>query len=324
MIDGSAKGLNYPDVEILIDEPEVMMSGVKTEVILYALPNGTQIDWIVGRKIQPGDSGHTDAHHIAAQTSFLRAHNKKCNYITIYLKTKQKSWKLWHNEHLEISKETYGKLFEDIVDLYAAFDPSITISSHSGGGYLIFNYFKEADTINPAINHIIFLDSVYGYLTDVHLDRFTEWLKDKRHYLSVIAYEDATVIFRGKPLVTPTGGGWGRSHQMIQDLRQYFNIKEKVVFVKDGGDVFPEIRDSSRKFSDETDVSDNTFMELWRGLNGRISFKLLRNPKGLIWHLVLVEKNGFIDSVLTGTSKEGRGYQFWGQRAYSEYILNNI
>ena len=162
---------------------------------------------------------------------------------------------------------------------------------------------------------------MYGYTTEDHLEKFSEWLKDKSHSLTVIGYEDATVIFRGKPLVTPTGGGWGRSHQMIQDFSTKFKLKEKVLFVEDGGDTYPEIRSSERKFNDETDVSSNAYMERWRGLNGRLSFKLLRNPEGLIWHLVLVEKNGFIDSVLTGTKKEGRGYQFWGPRAYSEYIL---
>lgn len=318
--DGVDKGLSYPEVEILIDEPETMVPGARTEVILYALPNGTLIDWIVGKKVQQGDHWHMDAHHIAAQTAFLRAHDKKTNYITIYLKTRQKAWKYWHRDHLDIAKETYDKLFADVVALYADYNPSLTISSHSGGGYLIFNYFNVADRINPAIKHLIFLDSVYGYTTEDHMDRFAEWLKHRDHSLSVIAYEDATVIFRGKPLVTPTGGGWGRSHQMIADLSKYYTIKEKVKFVEDGGDLYPEIRSEKRKFSDETDVSTNAFMEEWRGLKGRISFKLLRNPEGLIWHLVLVEKNGFIDSVLTGTLKEGKGYRFWGPRAYAEYI----
>ena len=235
--DGTLKGLSYPDVEILIDEPQKMIPNARTEIILYALPNGTQIDWIAGKKVQSGDYWHFDAHHIAAQTAFLRAHDKKCNYITIYLKTRQKAWKIWHNEHLDICKETYDKLFADVVALYADYEPSLTISSHSGGGYLIFNYFRLADSINPAIKHIIFLDSVYGYTTEDHCEKFLRWLEDKGHSLSVISYEDATVIFRGKPLVTPSGGSWGRSHQMVEDLSKHFRIKEKIKFIKDGGDI---------------------------------------------------------------------------------------
>lgn len=319
--EGSEKGLSYPEVEILVDEPETMIPGARTEIILYALPNGTLIDWTVGKKVQPGGDWHLDIHHIAAQTSYLRANDTKCNYVTIYLKTRQKSWKIWHNQHLDIAKETYDKLFSDVVSLYADYNPTLTIGSHSGGGYLIFNYFRDTEQVNPAIKHLIFLDSVYGYTTEDHLEKFTEWLREKSHFLTVIGYEDSTVIFRGKPLVTPTGGGWGRSHQMINDFSKKFRIKKKVLFVEDGGDIDPEIRSSKRKFNDETDVSSNAYMERWRGLNGRISFKLLRNPEGLIWHLVLVEKNGFIDSVLTGTRKEGRGYQFWGPRAYSDFIL---
>lgn len=317
---GEEKGLSYPDVEILVDEPETMMPGARTEVILYALPNGTLIDWTVGKKREPGDDWHLDVHHIGAQTAFLRAQDRKTNYVTIYLKTRQKAWNNWHRQHLDICKETYDKLFADVVALYADYSPSLTIGSHSGGGYLIFNYFRGADEINPAIKHLIFLDSVYGYETGDHLEKFVEWLKDSSHKLTVIAYEDATVIFRGKPLVSQSGGCWGRSHQMVEDFGKYFKLREKVKFVKDGGDLNPAIRSAERKFSDETDVSQNAYIECWRGLGGRLSFKLLRNPNGLIWHLVLVEKNGFIDSVLAGTRKEGRGYQFWGPRAYSEYI----
>ncbi len=317
---GEDKGLSYPDVEILIDEPQHLIPGARTEVIMYALPNGTLIEWTVGKKVQPGDDWHFDIHHIAAQTAFLRAQDRECNYITIYLKTKQKAWNNWHKQHLDIAKETYERLFADVVELYKDYNPSLTISSHSGGGYLIFNYFRIADSINPAIKRIAFLDSVYGYTTEDHLNKFTEWLKDKSHYLSVISYEDATVMFRGKPLVTPQGGSWGRSHQMIEDLRQNFRIKEKVKEVKDGNDHGPQAVKGLRKFSDETDESTDTVMEIYRGLKGRISFKLLRSPEGLIWHLVLVEKNGFIDSALTGTALEERGYRFWGPRAYCEYL----
>lgn len=318
--DGAEKGLSYPDVEILIDEPETMIPGVRTEIILYALPNGTLIEWTVGKKRGPDEDWRLDVHHIGAQTAFLRAQDKKTNYVTIYLKTKQKAWNHWHRQHLDICKETYDRLFADVTALYADYNPSLTVGSHSGGGYLIFNYFRGTDEINPAIKHLFFLDSVYGYETEEHLEKFAKWLEDKSHSLTVISYEDATVIFRGKPLVTPSGGSWGRSHQMVEDLSTRFKIKERVKFVKDGGDRYPEIRDSARRFTDETDVSANAYMEVWRGLGGRISFKLLRNPQGLIWHLVLVEKNGFIDAVQTSTCREGRGYDFWGPRAYSEYI----
>ena len=318
--DGREKGLSYPDVEILIDEPDTLIKGNRTEIILYALPNGTLIEWTVGKKVQPGDDWHFDVHHIAAQTAFLRAQDKKCNYVTIYLKTRQKAWNNWHRQHTDISRETYDRLFADVAALYADYNPSITVSSHSGGGYLIFNYLCSTDNVNPAIKRFVFLDSIYGYRTEDHLEKLAGWLRDRSHSLSVIAYEDATVIFRGKPLVTPQGGGWGRSHQMVDDLGQIFRIRESIKEVKDGSDTEPEIGGSYRKLSEETDGSTNAVMECYRGLGGRISFKLLRNPEGLIWHLVLVEKNGFIDSALTGTRLEGRGYQFWGPRAYSEYI----
>ena len=115
--DGSQKGLSYPEVEILIDEPETMIPGARTEIVLYALPNGTLIDCTVGKKVLPGEDWHLDIHHIAAQTAFLRANDRKTNYVTIYLKTRQKSWKIWHNEHLDIAKQTYD-FYAECIERY--------------------------------------------------------------------------------------------------------------------------------------------------------------------------------------------------------------
>lgn len=295
-------GLSYPDVNLMIDEPETLIPGAPTEIIFYALPNGNSIEWTAGKKMEEGDDWHFNIQHIAAQTAFLRDHNRGRNYITVYLMAKQKAWNTWHKLHTDICRETYESIFADVISLYEQYNPTVTISSHSGGGYLIFNYFNVVEKVNPAIKRIVFLDSVYGYDTDLHLAKFTEWLKEPDHYLTVITYEDTTVIYDGKPLVTVTGGGWGRSHQMVEDFSKVFRVKEKVRRIKG------------------SDSSLDATMESFRGLGGRFSIKVLRNPKGLIWHTVLVEKNGFIDGALTGTRREGRGYDFWGKRAYEEYI----
>ncbi len=295
-------GFSYPDVSIMIDEPESFIPGARTEIIFYALPNGNSIEWTAGKKMEEGDDWHYDIQHIAAQTAFLRDRDRKSNIVTVYLMARQKAWNNWHRQHPDICKETYESIFADVIALYAQYSPSVTISSHSGGGYLIFNYFNVVEKVNPAIKRIVFLDSVYGYDTELHLAKFTEWLREPDHYLSVITYEDTTVIYDGKPLVTPTGGGWGRSHQMVDDFGKVVRIKARECRVKG------------------SDSSLDTIMEVYRALGGRISIKVLRNPDGKIWHTVLVAQNGFIDSDLTGTRREGRGYDFWGKRAYEEYI----
>lgn len=283
---------SYPDVSILIDEPEVMKKGCRTEIILYALPNGNSIEWTAGKRLEEGDDWHFNIQHIAAQTAFLRAHDKSRNYVTVYLMAKQKAWSTWNRIHKDISTGTYEAIIEDIVARYKGYRPSITISSHSGGGYFIFNYIAGTAKINPAIKRLAFLDSVYGYETQTHFDKLKEWLRKPGHFLSVISYEDTTVIYNGKPLVSAEGGTWGRSHRMLEDFGTVFPFKE--------------------------DINDT--MEIYKALGGRFSIKLLRNPEGKIFHTVLVARNGFIDSFLTGTAREGRAYTFWGDWAYEEYI----
>ena len=39
-----------------------------------------------------------------------------------------------------------------------------------------------------------------------------------------------------------------------------------------------------------------------------------------MWHTLLVEKNGYIESILSGTPFEQKDYEFWGWRVYSQYI----
>ena len=44
------------------------------------------------------------------------------------------------------------------------------------------------------------------------------------------------------------------------------------------------------------------------------------NPGREIFHTVQVEKNGFIQSLLSGTAYEGLGYTYFGERAYAKWI----
>lgn len=285
--------LGYPDVYVSIDEPEQFLKGVPTQIIFYALPNGNTIPWTAGKKMEDGDDWHFNIQHIAAQTEFLRSQNgKKCNYVTVYLMAKQKAWSSWHRLHSDISASVYYGIISDIIERYAQYNPRVTLSSHSGGGYFLFNYLESVEKPHPAIVRLAFLDSVYGYETQRHLSKLTRWLKSPLHSLAVISYEDVTVVYNGKPLVSASGGTWGRSHKMIEDLQGSFKL---------------------RMMTDSTMVS-------CRSANGRISFKMVLNPQGKIYHTVLVEKNGFIDSVLSGTAGEGKNYTFWGERAYEPFI----
>lgn len=301
----AAASWTYPEINLLIDEPESMNPALETEIICYALPNGNSIEWTAGKRMEADDDWHFNIQHLRAQTEFLRQpgpDGKTKNYITVYLMAYQKAWNTWHRKHIDIAAQTYASMFQDILDRYAQYNPSITLSSHSGGGYLLFNYIATTKKINPSIHRLVFIDSAYGYETKTHRKKFTRWLRNKDNSLIVLSYEDSKVVYDGKNLVSKEGGTWGRSHKMVEDLEKAFSLRKE------------------DKVLDSFKGNGGTAMEEFRSPDSRICFKLLYNKFGDIFHTVLVEKNGFIDSVLIGSEREAQGYTFWGERAYSQYI----
>ena len=288
----------YPDVRITIDAPRKMHKNRPTKVIFYALPNGNTIEWTAGKRMEQGDDWHYDIQHIAAQTRFLRKQWKKdYNIVTVYLMAAGKSWGAWRSQHAADKAEILPAIVDDVLGMYVAYHPSAILSSHSGGGYFIFEYIRVQDRIPESVERIVFLDSTYGYEDSLHVEKLADWLKAApEHRLCVTSYEDATVILDGKHIVSASGGTWGRSLAMASDLSERFPLRRS-----------------------ETDE-----FIFYEEPKGRIWFKLKKNPEGKIYHTVLVERNGFIDTVLEGTEKAGKDYEFWGERAYSDYIPEGI
>ena len=174
--------------------------------------------------------------------------------------------------------------------------PRIALRGHSGGGSFIFGYLNNVDTIPEEVERIAFLDANYAYQTDRHQGKLTAWLKaSDAHYLVVLAYDDAVALLDGKPFVSASGGTWGRSHQMLDDLK------------------------ASMPFT--TEISGG--LERSSALAGRVRFLLKENPDRKVLHTVQVEKNGFIESLLSGTKLEGAGYMYFGDRAYTRFIQGN-
>ncbi len=75
------------------------------------------------------------------------------------------------------------------------------------------------------------------------------------------------------------------------------------------------------KFTSETNAASG--IEIYTALNGRVKFLLKENPEKQIFHTVQVERNGFIQSILSGTPLEGRGYVYFGPRAYTNWIATD-
>ncbi|HYV28955.1 MAG TPA: hypothetical protein VFA77_15575, partial [Candidatus Eisenbacteria bacterium] len=168
------------------------------------------------------------------------------------------------------------------------------LTGHSGGGSFTFGYLNTVETIPSEIVRIAFLDSNYAYDPALgHKEKLVQWLKaSPDHALCILAYNDAIALLDGKPFVSAAGGTWGKSHQMESDLAQYFT------------------------FNTQT----NADFQRFTALNGRIQFILKENPERKIFHTVQVERNGFIHAMVTGTTNENKGYEYFGARAYTNSV----
>jgi hypothetical protein len=264
-------------------------------IALYALPNGNTIEHTAGKQMLPGDDWHFDIQHIAAQTRFLRRHFDDFNLVVVYLENDLKSWPAWRKQHPDNANLITG-LVDSLQQIFGENDPFLILSGHSGGGSFIFGYLDNVKSIPAEVERISFLDSNYGY-SEEYGKKFVEWLRaSDRNHLSVMAYNDSVALLEGKPFVSPTGGTWYRSKMMLRDLSAHFAFSS-------------ELNDDFRRY---------------KALDGRVEIILIENPEQKIFHTVLVERNGFIQAMLLGTRCEGLDYEFWGERAYSDWILGEI
>jgi len=286
-----------PEITIHINAPskEMFDSTKKTLLIFYALPSGNSIEWTIGKKLKPGDDWHFNIQHIGAQTRFLREVYKEANIIVAYLMTDEKSWPSWRKK-ITNSDLVIKSLVDSLVNMFKPFNPKVVLSGHSGGGSFVFGFLNSVEKIPNIVERITFIDSNYGFEDSLnHGDKIVDWLKESEdHYLSVIAYDDRGVKINGKNIVSPTSGTYYRSKMMKKRLAKDF------------------------EFADESD----TPFTRYTALDGRVQFLLKENPNAEIFHTVLVDRNGFIQSTLSGTEYEGINYQFWGERCYEKWITN--
>jgi hypothetical protein len=282
---------HHSGIRIKINTPSAdqFHSGKMTEIILYALPNGNTIEQTEGKKISPGDDWHFDIQHVAAQIRFLR-NNINHNYIIVYLEAPEKSFPLWsklrseNDDNLKLTAE----VVEYVRSIFSEYNPSITLSGHSGGGRFIFNFIDAFEKIPLYVKRICFIDSNYGYHPP-HASKLLKWLKQKENQLVILSYNDTNVEINGKKIVSQEGGTWGRSFAMLNDLKELGLIKSE--------------NDSLINFS-----------------STNVHFILNKNRENKILHTVQVELNGIIHSQLTGTNNESKDYTYFGERAYLNYI----
>ena len=277
------------DVKVTIDRTIASFTTNRPVLlILYALPNGNTTEQTMGKQMIIGDDWHFDIQHIRAQTVFLRKALPHKNIVVAYLGNDLKSWPSWKQQHPQ-----FAETIKFIVDTIAApFNkPAIYLNGHSGGGSFIFGYLKSVATIPPAIHRISFIDSDYGYDSS-YTNQLRYWLKNKKHVLTVFAYNDSIALYNGKPVVSATGGTWYRSHLLLQHL--------------------------STDLTMNTEQNDS--LVIVKSKDQRVQFFFKLNPDKKILHTQQVELNGFIHSILCGTKKDSKGYRYYGARAYGQFI----
>ena len=279
-------------IKVTMDLPDHFKKNRPAIVVFYALPNGNSTAQTMGKTIQPGDDWHFDIQHIAAQTRFIRQQLRNENFIVVYLENRYKSWPAWKQRN-----ENFNKKIPRIIDTVLSLvktkkGKSIYLNGHSGGGSFIFGYLASFPEIPSQVKRISFLDSDYGYDSSYY-PKFRSWLnRVPNSALNVFAYNDSVVIYNGKPLVSPTGGTWYRSHLFLKHLYPDFAMVK--------------LRDDS--------------LIVYKSVNERIQFFFKTNPEGKIFHTQQVELNGFIHSILAGTGFDSKNYQYYGPRAYSALI----
>jgi len=280
------------EVRILINAPaqESFAANKPVLLVFYALPNGNTIEQTIGKTLRPGDDWHFDIQHIGAQTRWLRGVITNRTLVVAYLEAGTKSWPAWRKIH---DDRVIVQILDGVRGIFSSSRTEMVLASHSGGGSLVFGYLNAVGKIPEMVKRIAFLDSDYGYDSKLHADKIKSWLAaSDDNLLCVLAYQDYLARLNGRPFVSEQGGTWGRSHAMLDDLGAQFQFTSRT----------------------------NRELETFTALDGRIEFLLIENPEQKILHTVQVERNGFIQALLSGTADEGKGYVYFGERAYSKWV----
>jgi hypothetical protein len=284
-----------PGVRVVINSPakSAFDPAKPTKLILYALPNGNSVEQTMGHCAGPGEDWHFEIQHIAAQMRWLRSRRPDANLVVAYLECVEKAWPTWRRKN-DPENRRIPEIVASLSKRIPSSDLRLILTGHSGGGSFTFGFLNGVDQIPAAIERIAFLDSNYAYdRAQGHDAKLVHWLEAAAdRYLCVLAYHDALGLLDGKPFVSANGGTWGRSHAMLEDLSSHFAFAATVA---------PDLRRKS-------------------ALGGRVTFLLRENPTRAIYHTRMVEMNGFIHAMLTGTDLAEKGYEYLGPRVYSEWI----
>ncbi|GJM26950.1 MAG: hypothetical protein DHS20C16_33650 [Phycisphaerae bacterium] len=286
-----------PDVIVHINAPPADAFDPKLPVrlVIFALPNGNTIDQTVGRQMTEGLDWHYDIQHIGAQTRVLRKTMTDCNIVVAYLQAAKRSWPHWRRSH-DDANARIATIVQELRSRFQDMNCTVELTAHSGGGSFLFGFIESSEPIPEWVTRFIWLDANYGFEEETHGKKLAKWLQaNPKNRLGAYAYDDRDVKFKGKPIVSKTGGTYRRTEDMKSFFGETFQLKK---------------------------AKRDAFIR-YRSPSNQLELILLRNPDKKILHTVMVERNGFIHAIALGTPWEEKVAPFWSERAYTEFVQPN-
>lgn len=285
-----------PEVRLLIVSPlpSKIRSGVPNRIVLFTTPNGSTIEQTLGCQKQAGQDWRFDIQQIAAQHRTWQNLNQRENLILVCLEARGLSWPRWRAKHAN-NPILIRTVISEILKAVPLQDVKLTLACHSGGGSFLWGFLNGSKTIPDQVDRFVFLDANYSFdVADRHGEKFLDWLKsDKSRTLVVISYDDRNVIFRGKKVISPTGGTYRATYRMRDRFQQDLKMEE---------------------------TKQEEFLSL-SGLEGQIKMLIHTNPKNQILHTRLVgEMNGYLYGMTVNTPEGARFTLPRGPRAYLKWI----
>ena len=290
-----------PNIKVEINAPPVAEfdANLPTALVFYALPNAISTGQTIGKEIENGENKSYIAQHIGAQTRFIRVQAPGYNLVTVYMETSQQNWSTWRTTTTN-SNRIIKDCVESILALFEDYNPYVVLSGHGGGGSHTFGFIDAATDIPSYVKRISFIDSNNGWDNAQYGEKLVRWLKaSDDNYLSVICYNDSEALINGQPIVETGEGTWNRSRMMQQYLKQ--NLSEY-------------------SWSETGEGIPNAEFITCSANSNRIQFLSKTNPAKTVLHDELVEKNGYIQTLFSGTAKEGANYAFFGAHAYNSHV----
>lgn len=280
-------------VRLYVNAPVSMDPARPALLLLYATPNGNSIEETLGAKdFDAKKEWRFDIQHVLAQTRLLRELDRSRPIVLAVTQAPRLSWPAFRQSHPRAGAVIDSVIASAVKGLDGK-SLRIVLSGHSGGGSFIFGYINGHDTIDPAIERIIFLDANYAYSDEQkHGDKLLAWLRaDKAHHLVVIAYDDREITLEGKKVVGPEGGTFRATGRMLARFGKEVEIAE---------------------------ANQGLFTHS-SALSGQFQAFVHRNPDNKILHTAMVgEMNGLVHAMTLGSATVFG--KFGGPRAYGEHI----